>query len=672
MFSFTSYAGVLNIPGIQTQGYCGTEGEEGTNAEYIMYDDNVLVISGEGNMKNYTSSSLPGWNVMYPYTQMGFMQKIVVAYGITYIGDYAFYVPDNYSSLCKVNLINLADSVETIGDYAFSNEKYITSITIPQNVTSIGTGAFSGCSDLNTINCYSSPTNLSSWNPSNSGVTSGCEIHVMKKYEGSFSFSGYTVIADLTEPTNVVPAGKNILVSYDDPSPSILAGALPYSVKSVKSNNSIWPITYGARGFVTCVMTDGGEYYALTNNNTGALSKVYVNSTSGKATHIEEDETYTNVTVKLSHEYVGNNTVKIIYTVKNTTASEQHILLGSSGDIKIGNDDYAAINTLTNNASEIGITMTSHDANDLVNGEYPTLGFAGKQVGGSAGDVNYFYGAVDSNKTDAATGVRADGLIPERIFSENSGKSQTTGALSGKDSGLSFYWDVTLPANAEKQYAVMFSVPNSTAAQANQTVINEVQSNLSTNTSGFYTTSDDKKIYFNNEFVPRSDDILAKSPENNLDILKNFLILGVQKKTEMTTRNCIRFVSVVNTDILRDAKEYGYIIARISTSSMNYVTARSKIGQVTYESPNIYKKDIKGTSNKVSGNYGKYDEDTPYKYVTIGINDVPDDVVFMARFYVIDKNDNITYADYYNSGNERFDGCAADWNTITAQPLIGS
>ena len=97
-------------------------------------------------------------------------------------------------------------------------------------------------------------------------------------------------------------------------------------------------------------------------------------------------EVYTDASLKINHEYIGANSVKIIYTVKNNTASEIQFKLGSSGDIKIGSDDYAAITDLSNTTGSLGITMTSSQNGDKVDDKSPTLGFAGKQVGGSAGE----------------------------------------------------------------------------------------------------------------------------------------------------------------------------------------------------------------------------------------------------------------------------------------------
>ena len=666
-------------------------GSCGTNAVFNLYGDNILVISGTGEMSDYEENTTLGttapWAAygFYDASKYGFMQKIVVANGITKIGNYAFHMPagNNY----VVNLINLPDSLETIGGHAFCNELKIESMTIPQNVTSIGAHAFDGCSSLKNVNLYADPTKLT-WELENSGLTftgeNSCEIHVMADkldaYQKKYKAYKSNFVGDLVEPTNVVPAGKNILVSYEDPSPRIFVGALPYSIKSVNEKGT-WPITYGARGFVTCIQDDG-KYYALTNNNNSTIKELVIDAGNGKATRLS-DTTYTDVSLKITHEYVGANSIKMIYTVKNNTNDSKSFQLGSSGDIKIGLDDYATISPLKIDENQIGITMTSTKQYDKIGDNSPTLGFTAKGIAGSDA-ANYFYGAVGANYTDAATAVKSDMFIPARIFDSNNGNAVSSGNFptddSKKDTGLSFFWNVSLEANKEKQFAVIFSVPNTKSTKENETVIDEVISNITTDETGIYKTSNpERTIVFNNEVIPKNDDPLAQA--NSFSSLKNFLILGVQKKPEMAGTKSIRFVSVVNTNILRDAEEYGYILAKVNRDNIDtYKTIRGKINQITYEkaygenSGSLFVKNVKETDNRISGNYGKYNEDTPYKYVTLGLNDIPEEKVFIVRFFVKKKIDDsrytVQYADYYDSEKTKHAGCSADWAAVTDENHI--
>ena len=60
-----------------------------------------------------------------------------------------------FSGCSKLSSITIPESVTSIGDSAFSGCSSLSSITIPEGVTSIGYGAFSGCSSLssNTRRC---------------------------------------------------------------------------------------------------------------------------------------------------------------------------------------------------------------------------------------------------------------------------------------------------------------------------------------------------------------------------------------------------------------------------------------------------------------------------------------------------------------------------------------
>ena len=71
--------------------------------------------------------------------------KTVVITGGTHIGEGAFEGCDGLTS------ITLPDSITSIGDAAFYDCNGLTSITLPDSVTSIGNAAFSGCHGLTSI-----------------------------------------------------------------------------------------------------------------------------------------------------------------------------------------------------------------------------------------------------------------------------------------------------------------------------------------------------------------------------------------------------------------------------------------------------------------------------------------------------------------------------------------
>ncbi|MBE6740923.1 MAG: hypothetical protein E7570_01330 [Ruminococcaceae bacterium] len=112
-------------------------------------DTETLIIYGEGAMFNYGSGSAYGKYA--PWHRNTFddlhCKHIRIEDGITSIGENAF---SEFRCWDDID-VYMADSVKTIGEYAFCNFQDLTNIHISQNLESIYDRAFVGCENLRTL-----------------------------------------------------------------------------------------------------------------------------------------------------------------------------------------------------------------------------------------------------------------------------------------------------------------------------------------------------------------------------------------------------------------------------------------------------------------------------------------------------------------------------------------
>lgn len=115
----------------------GANGKCGPSAIWELSQDGTLVISGFGEMKNTSKSSVP-WRPDLVF-------KIVVNEGISRIGNNSF-------AGCKnLQVVELPSTLKTIGISSFSNCKKLTKINIPGGVESIEESAFENCLNLTSV-----------------------------------------------------------------------------------------------------------------------------------------------------------------------------------------------------------------------------------------------------------------------------------------------------------------------------------------------------------------------------------------------------------------------------------------------------------------------------------------------------------------------------------------
>ncbi len=124
-------------------------------------------------------------------------------YPVTTIGDYAF----SYSYYACVSSITIPNTVTTIEEYAFFNCGCLRYINIPNTVTSIGEGAFECCSNLLSINIPNSLTTINSHTFNTCSNLTSITIPNSVTHIGIGAFNGCTNLTSITIPNSVIYIG---------------------------------------------------------------------------------------------------------------------------------------------------------------------------------------------------------------------------------------------------------------------------------------------------------------------------------------------------------------------------------------------------------------------------------------------------------------------------------
>jgi len=166
------------------------------------------IVNGEVTINRYIGADsdvvIPDMIEGYPVTTIGdgafewcSLTSVVIPEGVTSIGNDAFYNCDYLES------VEIPNSVTSIGDYAFSSCDCLASVEIPNSVTSIGDYAFSNCACLASVVLPDSVTSIGY------SAFSNCDSLTSIVIPANVASIGNSAFSDCFSLTSIVVAEGN-------------------------------------------------------------------------------------------------------------------------------------------------------------------------------------------------------------------------------------------------------------------------------------------------------------------------------------------------------------------------------------------------------------------------------------------------------------------------------
>lgn len=278
---------VFGASALEPTGQCGDN-------VYWSFDESTgeLVISGEGDMANYSAYYSPFFNSNiksviledgvesignYVFWKCESLTDVVMGNGVINVGKYAFEecinleniiignsvktIEENAFDRCfNLTSINIPDSVETIASRAFLYCKNLKSLTIPNSVTSIGESSFADCVSLESVVLPDSITTIERSTFSQCYILSSITLpeNVTAIYESAFFNCNELESINLPENLKIIERGafygceslKHVIIpsSVQTIEDEVFYGC--DSLESVSIPNNITSI--GHRAFANC------------------------------------------------------------------------------------------------------------------------------------------------------------------------------------------------------------------------------------------------------------------------------------------------------------------------------------------------------------------------------------------------------------------------------------
>lgn len=186
-YAFDSGVKISGYPGTEAEVYATNNGNQFISLakplkfKYTLNDANEITITGyEG--EDFDSVEIP---------------SVIDGYNVKRIGDGAF------SGCTRMTSLVIPDGVTSLGNSAFYNCSYLESITIPNTVTSLGSSVFYGCINLKSVTIPDGVTSIENRAFYNCASLESATIPNTVTSLGESAFCGCTLLSEIAIPNGV-------------------------------------------------------------------------------------------------------------------------------------------------------------------------------------------------------------------------------------------------------------------------------------------------------------------------------------------------------------------------------------------------------------------------------------------------------------------------------------
>ena len=249
------------------------------------------------------------------------LTSISIPNTVTSIGEEAFAAGEGVTYLSALTSITIPNSVTTIGDYAFSKNIGLTTVVVGDGVTTIGKGAFYKCEGITNITLGSSLSSIGAY---------------AFDFQGTYTVNGTTYLNEVTfHCKSITPPtlASNSFVSnsnvYLNPYYRYKIYTVnPYS-RSLYKAASYWSNFYCLQGTTYDYYVDqrydfytGGIYYLISGTNTVKVCNKYGEGRTGWSGYSGDYSYRGSVTIPTTAYYSGTSKTYNVTAIANNAFDE--------------------------------------------------------------------------------------------------------------------------------------------------------------------------------------------------------------------------------------------------------------------------------------------------------------------------------------------------------------